>query len=137
MNDEELLRFEQSIFLSTKLRLNLSHIFNQRQVFFAHAWLGSVTLNFRTEPCIKGVNGAKMFPWRGKFSAKASETFFTAICLFHHSLRTGQSLARCQLSKSNASHFSKIYPSSHANIIQKSKIKFSQCSMHIMPAGPV
>ena len=76
---------EQSIFLSTKLRLNLSHIFNQRQIFFAHAWLGSVTLNFRTEPCIKGVNGAKMFPWRGKFSAKASETFFTAICLFHHS----------------------------------------------------
>ena len=75
------------------------------------------TLNFRTEPCIKGVNGAKMFPWRVIFSAKASETFFTAICLFHHSLRTGQSLARCQLSKSNASHFSKIYPSSHANII--------------------
>ena len=82
---ESIEHLHYSIFLSTKIRLNFSHIFNQRQIFFAHAWLGSVTLNFRTEPCIKGVNGAKMFPWRVIFSAKASETFFTAICLFHHS----------------------------------------------------
>ena len=67
-----------------KNTFNLWIFFYQHQIFFAHAWLGSVTLNFRTEPCIKGVNGSSVFPWRLIFCAKASHTFFTAICLFHH-----------------------------------------------------